>query len=205
MIGFACGVLLGTTFFDLLPEAMTQLSIPTALGTVLGSMTLMLLLEWTIGRRGTAAPGPGRLATILLGADGFHNAADGGAIGAAFLVSPRLGVITAAAVIIHEVPEELADYVLLRKAGMSRWRAIMAMAAVQLTAAIGAACALVGASLWARVSGVALAVAAGTFLHIAEVDLVPSIIGTGTEGRVRRGPLMGLLLGIALVVVETRP
>ena len=205
LIGFAAGVLLATTFLDILPESLRRLSMAAVLALVLASLTVMVVLEWTIGHRGRHGPGarPGGLATILLGADAFHNAADGAAIAAAFLASTRLGVIAAVAVIIHEVPEEVADYVLLRRAGMSRPRAIVAMACVQLTAAIVAVATLVSATAWQPVSAVALAIAGGTFLHIAEVDLIPTVLERGGTRQRRVEVLLALLAGIGLVVAES--
>jgi zinc and cadmium transporter len=137
---------------------------------------------------------------VLLGADAFHNLADGAAIAAAFLVSPRLGLLTAVAVIAHEAPQELADYVFLREDGMSRRRALLAMAAVQLTAGIGAASTAAGAALWKGVSGLVLAVAAGTFLHIVEVDLVPLLLDERTE-RPGWNVLMAMACGLGLAVL----
>jgi len=202
LLCFAAGVLLGTTFLDLLPEAAGQLSAGPALALALLSLVTMIILEWSVGHRARAGSDRRRLATVLLGADAFHNAADGGAIGAAFLVSPRLGVITSLAVIAHEVPEELADYVLLRNAGMSKAACLLAMAGVQLTAAIGAVLALVGARSWSHASGIALAIAAGTFLHIAEVDLIPNVVAATGPRRARAVALVGLCCGVALVLAE---
>lgn len=121
-------------------------------------------IEWALGRRRLDTLKGGRLAAMLLGADAFHNAADGAAIAASFLVSPRLGIITSVAVIAHEVPEELADYVLLRNSRLTRGWALLAMTGVQLTAGIGALITLLSAAAWQNVSGLALGIAAGTFL-----------------------------------------
>jgi zinc and cadmium transporter len=202
LLGFAAGVLLATTFLDVLPEAIDQLGVRNALGALFATMVLMALLEWTVGHRMREGQSGRRLAAVLLAADGFHNAADGAAIAAAFLVSPRLGAMASVAVIAHEVPEELADYVLLRHSGMSRPRALIAMVGVQLTAAIGAALALLGSTLWQSISGFALAVAAGTFVHIAEADLVPTILET-RDPRRRVAALVGLLAGVAVVLAES--
>lgn len=90
LIGFASGVLLATTFLDVLPEVLHRLSAPTALGLVLGTLVVMVVLEWTIGHRATQRTEARRLTTVLLGADGFHNVADGAAMAAAFIASPRL-------------------------------------------------------------------------------------------------------------------
>jgi zinc and cadmium transporter len=203
LVGFSAGVLIATALLDMLPEAFTTLPARVVLGTVLATLAAMVLLEWTIGHRLTTGTDARSLAPVLLGADGFHNAADGAAIAAAFLASPKLGVIAATAVIVHEVPEEVADYVLLRKAGMSRRRALLAMTGVQLTAAVGALLTLLGAESWKKVAPFALAIAAGTFLHIAEVDLIPTIIATDRPRHRRFEAVAAFVLGVAVVVVAT--
>jgi zinc and cadmium transporter len=111
----------------------------------------------------------------LLGSDALHNVSDGMAIAAGFLVSTQVGFLTAMAVIVHEVPEEVADYALLRASGMPRRRALAGLAIVQLTAVIGAAGTLVASSLIARAEGVMLAIACGTFVYIALVNLAPEL------------------------------
>lgn len=204
LVGFATGVLLGTTFLDLLPEAFAGASHVAVIGAVVGSVAVMASLEWALGRRTREGLKGGRLAAMLLGADAFHNAADGAAIAASFLISGRLGVITAVAVIAHEVPEELADYVLLRNSDLSRTRALVAMTGVQLTSGIGAALTLWSAASWKHVSGLALGIAAGTFLYIALGDLMPTVL----QGRVNRTEsrsraILGLLAGLGLAVLET--
>ncbi|HVZ88276.1 MAG TPA: ZIP family metal transporter [Polyangia bacterium] len=204
MLGFAVGVLLGTTFLDLLPEAFAGAPRASVLGTIGGSFAIMASLEWTLGRRPRSSLKGGRLAGMLLGADAFHNAADGAAIAASFLISPRLGVITAVAVIAHEVPEELADYVVLRNAGLPRGRALLAMTGVQLTAAVGAALTLLSAAAWHHVAWVALGIAAGTFLYIAVADLLPLLWQSHPGRNESRGQAVAsLLTGLALAIAET--
>ncbi len=204
LLGFAVGVLLGTTFLDLLPEAFAGASPTVVCGVIAGSFAIMASLEWVLGRRPRGSLTGGRLAGMLLGADAFHNAADGAAIAASFLISPRLGVITAVAVIAHEVPEELADYVVLRSSGLTRGRALVAMTGVQLTAAVGAAFTLLSAAAWKHVARVALGIAAGTFLYIAVADLLPILWRSRLERTNSRGnAVAGLLAGISLAIVET--
>lgn len=203
LVGFAAGVLLGTTLLDLLPRSLAEASGVVVFASIAGSVSAMAFLEWALGRRSPRSSGT-RLAATLLGADAFHNTADGAAIAASFLVSARLGVITAVAVVVHEVPEELADYVLIRNAGLTRARALLAMTGVQMTAAIGAAVTLFSATAWRHVSGVVLAVAAGTFLYIALVDLMPSVLRAEPSRRRQRAEaVVGLLAGVLLTIVES--
>ncbi|HVV51217.1 MAG TPA: ZIP family metal transporter [Polyangia bacterium] len=201
LLGFASGVLLGTTFLDLLPEAFGAAPRGAVLGLIATSFAVMAGLEWALGRRRLDTLKGGRLAAMLLGADAFHNAADGAAIAASFLVSPRLGIITAVAVIAHEVPEELADYILLRSSALTRAWALVAMTGVQLTAAVGAAITLLSAAAWRNVSGLALGIAAGTFLYIAVADLLPALWTSPAGARGRAGA--GFLAGLVLAILET--
>lgn len=201
LLGFALGVLVGTTALDLLPAAVGETRPVTALLVVLASGAAMAFVErgvgWFGGRRTS------RVAWMLLGADGLHNAADGAAIAAAFLLSVPLGVATAVAVIAHELPEELADYVVLRGAAVGRKRALLAMTIVQLTAAVGAALTLLLAATWQRVSGIVLAAGAGTFLYIALVDLAPIVWrgdGAGEDGR--RRAWIGVAVGLSVAALE---
>jgi zinc and cadmium transporter len=196
LVGFAAGVLVGVVFLDLLPEALAAAEPRVPLAIVLASFSGMALVEWWLGHhrsrheRGTPLP------LMLLGSDALHNAADGAAMAAAFLTSPRLGVVTSLAILLHEIPEEVGDFAILRGAGMRRGRALFAMAMVQLTSGIGAAAALLGAAIWQRLSGGILALAAGTFLYIGACDLLPDILH-GRATTARRQPIAGFVAGLA--------
>lgn len=192
LLGFAVGALLASALGELAPEA----CIRGGTGVLVwAGVTIAVLAsaEWWLRRRRrttrTVVP------IALLTADALHNIGDGMAIAAAFLVSPRLGLITSAAVIVHELPEEIADYALLRTAGVARLPAVLALAAVQLSAAIGAAGTLVASSWITATAPVILAIAAGTFVHIAAIDLAPTLI------RERRlSAVFACGLGVALVL-----
>src|SRR5262249_49343747 len=151
------------------------------------------LLEWLMSARKQTA------GFALLGADALHNFGDGMAIAAAFLDSIRLGVITSLAVIVHEVPEEVADYAVLRRFGFAKRTALMRLGAVELTAGLGAGATLVGSSLTGA-NDIVLAIAAGTFIYIALVDLLPDVLRERSR-RARLAALTGLVLGVVVVAV----
>lgn len=203
LVGFAAGALLGAAFLDILPEAIEGAG-SAAMGWALASFVLTALLEHLASLRAHRRPTssttlPPALPVTLLGSDALHNIGDGAAITAAFFSSTRLGVVTAVAVIAHELPQEVGDYVLLRAAGRRRGPAILALGAVQLSAVIGAAAVAFASSLFARTSGIVLAVAGGTFLHIGATDLLPDVLRGEGEPRGRLVAVLGLLLGIAAV------
>jgi zinc and cadmium transporter len=173
MLALAAVTLLASGLLELLPEAMVRRG-TGAIGWIVGTMVVLGGIELVSRRRHEHHVRPVS-PVALLGSDALHNVSDGMAIAGAFLMSTQVGFVTAAAVIVHEVPEEVADYALLRASGMPRRRALAGLAIVQLTAVIGAAGTLVASSLIARAEGVMLAIACGTFVYIALVNLAPEL------------------------------
>ncbi|NOK17559.1 ZIP family metal transporter [Corallococcus carmarthensis] len=206
LVAFAAGTLLSTVFLEVLPEAVEARG-EAAFAWAFASFVALALMEWALGHHhhdaevaaghahGHAHPGAPTLPSALLASDALHNVGDGAAVAAAFLVSPQAGFATAFAVIVHELPQEVGDYALLRAAGWSRARSLVALAAVQLTAAVGAAGVLLGTRYLPSLQGTVLAIAGGSFLYIGAVDLLPEL---------RRGPdsrqrVVGFLCGLLLI------
>lgn len=51
-------------------------------------------------------------------ANGIDNFTHGLAVAGSFLVSTRVGLLTTAAILLHEIPHEVADFAILLRAGM---------------------------------------------------------------------------------------
>ena len=112
------------------------------------------------------------LAWLIIIGDGIHNFADGLALGAAISQSLSLGISTTIALIFHEIPHELGDFVILLSTGMSWYGAIFFNFMSALTAFVGF---FVGVGIGTNESEAndwILAITAGVFLYIALVDLV---------------------------------
>jgi zinc and cadmium transporter len=110
---------------------------------------------------------------LILLADGLHNFIGGLAIGASFMVSTEVGVITWIAAAAHEVPQELGDFGILLRGGWSRLQALVANF-------LSAATILPGSLLAYYLSAelditFLLSFAAGNFLYIAASDLIPEV------------------------------
>ena len=109
---------------------------------------------------------------ITLG-DGLHNFVDGMLIAAAFLHDPALGIATTTAVVAHEIPQEIGDFMVLLAAGYSRRRALLLNTVSSLASVVGG---VVGYVVLQGVQGIIpylLALAAASFIYIAVADLVP--------------------------------
>lgn len=180
LVSFSVGVLLAAAFLNILPEAAQQLPFHEVGATVLAGILLFFALEKTALwrhdhalQRATAAPHPAGLMIVL--GDGLHNFVDGVLIAAAFLHDPALGVATTAAVIAHEIPQEVGDFMVLLATGYSRQRALL-LNAVSGSAAVAGG--LLGYLALQGVQGAIpylLALAAASFIYIAVADLVPAL------------------------------
>ena len=133
-------MLLGTALLHVLPEAFESAAGAHELFlTLLGGLLFFFLLEkaelYRHGHHhehdehhhhhGFDAEQAGRGGwTVLLG-DSIHNFCDGVIIAAAFLVDAKLGVVTALAIVAHEIPQEVGDYIVLVNAGFTRAKALL--------------------------------------------------------------------------------
>ncbi|KAI9244762.1 Zinc/iron permease [Sporodiniella umbellata] len=134
-------------------------------------------------------------AYLNLLADFTHNMTDGLAMAASFYASPAVGATTAVAVFFHEIPHEVGDYAILVQSGFSKKKAMLA----QFTTAVGAFLGtfigilieesagsaeekimlgknegIMGTDL--RMGDLVIPFAAGGFLYIATVGVIPELL-----------------------------
>nr|AKN21669.1 slc39a-4 [Schmidtea mediterranea] len=114
------------------------------------------------------------IAYTVIAGDGLHNFCDGIAIGAAFANDIGGGLSTAIAVLCHELPHELGDFVVLLHAGMSLRTAIFYNLMSSVFCAIGM---VIGVQLGKlpSISSWIFMLTAGMFLYIALVDMMPEL------------------------------
>jgi len=205
LVSFAAGTLLAAVFLEILPEAVAHLG-PRALPWAFGGFVLGGVLERAFGEHEHDRPEATRrgLPVVLLASDALHNIGDGAAVAAAFLTSSQAGVIASLAVIAHEVPQEIGDFALLRRAGLSRRGALSALVGAQVSAGLGAAVVLMLGSPGTALAGTILAVAGGSFLYVGTIDLAPelrSIVRAGARDRRAAGFVVGVIVVAALVLL----
>ncbi|GJQ81409.1 hypothetical protein Trydic_g18274 [Trypoxylus dichotomus] len=143
------------------------------------------------------------VAWMVIMGDGLHNFTDGMAIGAAFSNSLAGGLSTALAVFCHELPHELGDFAMLLKAGMSTKQALFYNLLSSVLCFMGNWVGLRLGNIEYASSWV-FAAAAGMFLYIALVDMIPELSsGHDSEGTLFKCclHLSGLLLGFGIMTV----
>jgi zinc and cadmium transporter len=217
LISLATGAMLAAALLELLPEAIGAAGpahVQRIGWAVLAGVGLFFVLEKLVLWRHTHDPGASSPAQreqardraagwIVLFGDGVHNAFDGVLIAAAFLTSPKLGLVTALAITAHEIPQELGDLAVLLHAGMSPLRAMIFNAASSLTSIIGGLAGYFALHGALQYLPYALAIAAASLLYVAVADLIPSL-----QRRVDPlGSLLQVLLigvGVAIIAVAER-
>ena len=111
---------------------------------------------------------------ILVG-DTVHNFIDGVLIAAAFLESTQLGVITAIAIVAHEIPQEVGDFLILLHSGYSKARALVLNMVSSLASLVGG---VIGYFALQAASGSVpflLCIVAASMIYVAVADLIPGL------------------------------
>jgi zinc and cadmium transporter len=141
-------------------------------------------------------------ALVLVG-DALHNVLDGVLIAAAFLTDAHLGIVTALAIMAHEIPQEVGNFAVLLHSGVSRRRALVLNLLTSLTAVIGGVIGFFALEQSLAALPFALAVAAASLLYVAVADLIPGLHRrVDARSSVTQVILIGL--GIALITFAER-
>ena len=217
MVSLSVGLMLATSLLHALPEAFDSTASPRSLfATLLAGLLAFFVLEKLAIMRhshhhehdghhhhhGHDKTEAGKAGWMILVGDGMHNFTDGILIAAAFLADPQLGLVTGLAIIAHEIPQEIGDFIVLLNAGFSRTRAYIYNLLCSLLSIAGG---LLGYYFLDRASSLipyVLVFASSGFIYIAVSDLMPQMQRRAT---LRESVPQVLLIatGVAIVVFFT--
>lgn len=179
-ISLAVGALLGDAFIHLIPEALESALNPALVSVLIifGILIFFMLekfLHWHHHGEDKHESGIHPVGRLVLFSDGIHNLIDGIIIGVSFMVSVPLGIATTAAVMLHEIPQEIGDFTVLLHAGYTKKRALWLNFISALSAVLGLSLAFIFGSFGDYFILWALPIAAGGFIYIALADLIPEL------------------------------
>ncbi len=117
----------------------------------------------------------GRSGMMIMIGDTFHNFVDGVLIAAAFLVDVKLGMVTAIAIISHEIPQEVGDFLILLHSGYSKKQAFIFNIVSSLATLVGGLLAYYSLQYVMNWIPYILALAAASMLYVAVADLIPGL------------------------------
>jgi zinc and cadmium transporter len=206
LISYAVGALLGAVFLELLPQAFRLTDSPERMaGTILVGILIFFVLEKLVLWRHchveeceahdppASADDHGRSGAMIMIGDTFHNFVDGILIAAAFLANHELGIVTALAIIAHEIPQEIGDFLILLHSGYTKRRALALNLLSGTATVVGGFIAYFALQTLQQWVAPLLGLAAASMIYVAVADLIP--------GLHRRPELRATAQQVALIVL----
>jgi zinc and cadmium transporter len=183
LVSFAIGALLGAAFLEIIPHAFEEGEAHQVAFSILGGIFGFFVLEKLLLYRHCHtehcevhdAHDHGRSGTLIVVGDSVHNFVDGVLIAAAFLQSTELGVVAAVAIIAHEIPQEVGDFLILLHSGYSRARALAMNLLSSAATVIGGVIGYFGLQLIDGLEPILLGVVAASMIYVAVADLIPGL------------------------------
>jgi zinc and cadmium transporter len=212
LVSLSAGVLLGTALLNILPEAFESKASPQSLfATLLAGLMFFFLLEKAELYRhqhhhegdehhhhhGFDRQQAGRGGWSVLLGDSIHNF-----IAAAFLTDTHIGIVTSLAIIAHEIPQEVGDYIVLLNAGLGRRKALLYNAVSGLAAVVGGVIGYFIVGGWQELFPYLLVIASSSFVYVAVADLIPQLQHR-LSWRDTAAQLAWLAGGLVIVVLAT--
>ncbi len=204
LVGFSAGGLLGGAFIHLLPEAVAESGFGLTVSvSVLSGMIVFFIMEkavhWRHCHVPTSEKHPHPFAYMNLVGDSVHNFIDGLIIGAGYMASLPIGIVTTFAVILHEIPQEIGDFGVLLHGGFTRRKALYLNFMTALTAVAGTIVAIAASYFVGNLTAFLVPFAAGGFIYIASSDLIPELHKDAYETKKSFVQLLTIILGIAVI------
>jgi len=186
LVSFAIGALLGAAFLEVIPHAFEHGTPHAAAGSILAGILGFFLLEklllWRHSHDEDGAPhahphepAHGRSGAMIVVGDTIHNFFDGVLIAAAFLQSTQLGVIAALAIVAHEIPQEVGDFLVLLHAGYSRTKAFLLNILSSSATLVGGVLGYFALPVFLGLETIMLGVVAASMIYVAVADLIPGL------------------------------
>ncbi len=191
LVSFAIGALLGAAFLEVIPHAFENGDPHTVAMSILGGILVFFLLEklllWRHSHEGhgdehevahlagDAGHDHGRSGALIVVGDTIHNFLDGILIAAAFLQSTQLGIITALAIVAHEIPQEVGDFVILLNSGYSRTKAFCLNVLSSGATVVGGVLGYFVLQVLEGWTPILLGIVAASMIYVAVADLIPGL------------------------------
>lgn len=206
LLALAAGALLGTSLLHLLPEVAKKGFPENGFLVMLTGFLLFYVIEQVLhlhhGGEGKEEHSPKSLGVLSLLGDASHNFIDGVILAAAFLIDAKLGLAATAAVALHEIPQEIAEFGVLLYSGFSKIKALFLNFLSATTVILGG---IFGFFLRDTIESsipFVLLFAAGSFLYVGASDFIPEF---KQERNLKKSLILSLIffLGVLLMWLFT--
>ena len=210
LVSISAGTLFGGAFFHLIPEAVEEsgsFSVSISF-LILAGITIFFLLDKLIHWRHshtesslihTTKENKPSVAYLNLLGDGFHNFLDGLIIAGSYLVSIPTGIATTIVVVIHETPQEIADFGVLMYSGLSKWKALLFNFFSATLAIVGAIVGLILGTQSEIFIAAIVPFAGGAFVYIAGSNLIPELLRKNHGLKILLQQFLAFIVGIIIM------
>jgi zinc and cadmium transporter len=207
LVSFAIGTLLGAAFLEVIPHAFergdTHQAALSILGGIFGFFVLEKLMLWRhchtedceAHDHHSEAHDHGRSGALIIVGDTIHNFVDGVLIAAAFLQGHEVGIIAAVAIIAHEIPQEVGDFLILLHSGYSRARALAMNLLSSLATLVGGLLGYYTLQVLQGLEPVLLGIVGASMIYVAVADLIP---GLHRRPQIRDGAIQTVLIALGI-------
>ncbi len=210
LVSYAIGALLGAAFLEILPHAFElSKNIEHTAATILFGILLFFVLEKLVlwrhchvgdeceahGADRDHGHDHGRSGLMIMIGDTFHNFVDGIIIAAAFIADFQTGAVTALAIIAHEIPQEVGDFLILLHSGYTKRQAFLLNLISSLATLVGGILAYFTLQSLQDWTPFFLGIAAASMIYVAVADLIP---GLHKRAELRATLQQALLIGMGI-------
>lgn len=218
MISLSVGMMLSTSLLHALPEAAEMFEdIDRRLFATLlfGLLGFFLLEKLAIMRHshhhehdghhhehGYDRHEAGTSGWMILVGHSFHSFTDGILIVTAFLTNPYLGLITCLAILAHEIPNQVGDFIVLFNAGFSKKRTLIYSLCNTISATVASVIGYYALEKLHALIPYVLTLASAGFIYIALSDLMPQM-QQRTKLRDTIPQIISVALGIGIILCLT--
>jgi zinc and cadmium transporter len=187
LVSYAIGALLGASFLEVIPHAFEKAPRQAGFSILVGIFAFFVLEKLLLWRHchteDCEVHDPhehghgdhGRTGALIMVGDTVHNFVDGVLIAAAFLESTELGLVAALAIIAHEIPQEVGDFLILLHSGYSRAKALVLNLASSLATLVGGVGGYYLLPMFAGWEASLLGFVAASMVYVAVADLIPGL------------------------------
>jgi zinc and cadmium transporter len=182
LVSFAIGALLGAAFLEVIPHAFENGEPHTVAMSILGGILVFFLLEKLLLWRHSHdhdehshTHDHGRSGALIVVGDTIHNFLDGILIAAAFMQSTQLGIVAALAIVAHEIPQEVGDFLILLNSGYSKTKAFVLNMLSSCATLVGGVLGYYTLQWVAGWTPVLLGIVAASMIYVAVADLIPGL------------------------------
>jgi len=186
LVSYAIGALLGAAFLEIIPHAFQKAPGQAGFAILVGIFVFFVMEKLLLWRHchtedcevhipHEQAHDHGRSGALIIVGDTVHNFVDGVLIAAAFLQSTELGVVAALAIIAHEIPQEVGDFLILLHSGYSRAKALALNLGSSLATLVGGVGGYYLLPIFAGWEASLLGFVAASMVYVAVADLIPGL------------------------------